>query len=54
MKPLGSEVVRLFIRKVKFGTAFVVHVGVETVDVCAETSDNVGSSDPNVRTFDSD
>ena len=37
-KPLGSEVVSLFIRKVKFGTAFVVHVGVGTADVCARTS----------------
>ena len=31
-KPLGSGVVRLFICKVKFGTAFVVHVGVGTSD----------------------
>ena len=31
-KPLGSGVVRLFIRKIKFGTAFVVHVGVGTSD----------------------
>ena len=53
-KPLGSEVVRLLIQKVKFGIAFVVHVGVETADVCAGTSDNVGSSDPNVGTSDSD
>ena len=50
-KPLGSGVVRLFIRKVKFGTAFVVHVGVGTFDVCAGTSDDVGSSDPNYRDF---
>ena len=52
-KPQGSEVVRLFIRKVKFGTAFLVHVGVGTADVCVGTSDNVGSSDPNVGTSDS-
>ena len=49
-----SVVVRLFIRKVKFGTAFVVQVGVGTADVCARTSDNVGSSDTNVVTSDSD
>ena len=30
--PLGSGVVRLFIRKVKFGTSFVVHVGIGTSD----------------------
>ena len=53
-KSLGSEVVSLFIRKVKFGTAFVVHVGVGTADVYAGTSDNVESSNPNVRTSDSD
>ena len=53
-KPLGSEVVRLFIRKVKFGTAFVVHVGVGTADVYARTSDNVGSFDPNAGTSDID
>ena len=53
-KPLESEVVRLFIHKVKFDTAFVVHVGVRTADVCAGTSDNVGSSDPNIGTFDID
>ena len=52
-KPLGSEVVSLFIRKVKFGTAFVVHLGVGTADVCVGTSDNVGSSGPNVGTSDS-
>ena len=51
-KPLRSGVVRLFIHKVKFGTAFVVHVGVGTADVCARTSDDVGSSDPNAGTSD--
>ena len=50
-KPLGSGVVRLFIRKVKFGPDFLVHVGVGTSDVCARTSDDVGSSDPNCRDF---
>ena len=50
----SSGVVRLFIRKVKFGTAFVVHIGVGTADVWAETSDDVGSSDPNIGTSDID
>ena len=54
IKPLGSGVVRLFICKVKFGTAFVVHVGVGTADVCVGTSDDVGSSDPNAGTSDID
>ena len=53
-KPLESEVVRLFIHKVKYGTAFVVYLGIGTTDVCVGTSDNVGSSDPNVGTSDSD
>ena len=53
-KPLGSWIVRLFIYKVKFGTSFVVHVGVGTADICAETSDDVGSSDPNAGTSDID
>ena len=53
-KPQGSGVVRLFIHKVKFGTAFVVHVGVEIADVCARTSDDVESSDPNAGTSDID
>ena len=51
-KPLGSGVVRLFIYKVKFGTAFVVHIGVETADISAGTSDDVGSFNPNAETFD--
>ena len=33
-KPLRSGVVRLFIRKVKFGTTFIVHIGIGTADVC--------------------
>ena len=53
-KPPGSGVVRLFIRKVKFGTAFVVHVGVGIADVCAGTSDDVGSSNLNAGTSDID
>ena len=48
-KPLGCGVVRLFIRKVKFSTVFVVHVGVGTSDVCVGTFDDVGSFDPNCR-----
>ena len=40
--------------KVKFGTNFVVHVDVGTADVFIETSDDVGSSDPNVGTSDID
>ena len=51
IKPLGSGVVRLLFRKVKFSTAFVVHVGVGTSDGCVETSDDVGSFDPNCRDF---
>ena len=50
-KSLGSGVVRLFIRKVKFGTAFVVHVGIGTSDICAGTSDDVRTSDLNYRDF---
>ena len=50
-KPLASGVVRFFIRKVKFSTAFVVHVGVGTSDGCVGTSDDVGSFDPNCRDF---
>ena len=53
-KPLGSGGIRLYIHKVKFDTAFVVHVGVRTADVCAGTSDDVGSFDPNAGTSDID
>ena len=52
-KPLGSGVVRLFIRKVKFGTAFVVHVGIGTSDVVPKLLTTSGVPTQTVVTSDS-